>query len=112
MKIKRPNSGYTAETFKKYIGSPRCRILLGSGLEAKLKYDNEAGKYTGEVESTRLQCYFPNLGADWVKFPADFSLPEKKDDLIDDLQEIELINPTACEVRGQLYIKADKFKVL
>lgn len=112
MRIKRENGGYTTETFKEFIGSPRCRILLGAGLEAKMKYDNETGKYTDEVESTRLQCYFPNLGADWVKFPADFSLPAKSDDLIDDMQEIELINPTACEVRGQVYIKAAEFKVL
>lgn len=111
MRVKRPNGGYTAEVFKEYIGSPRCRILLGAGLEVKMRYDNEAGKYTDEVESTRLQCYFPNLGADWVKFPADFSLPNKGDDF-DDMQEIELINPVACEVRGQVYIKADNFKVL
>ena len=33
MRVKRPNSGYTLETFKKYIGSPRCRAERKSKLK-------------------------------------------------------------------------------
>ena len=39
MRIKRENGGYTTETFNEFIGSPRCRILLGAACAVDFSFD-------------------------------------------------------------------------
>jgi hypothetical protein len=101
------NGGYTKQDYIDVFGTPMCHVLLGAGLNVRKVYDNSTKKYTDDVESVRLQLYWPEAGADWVRFPADFDLESKK---LEDYQEVELVNPTACIVKNKVYVKADDIK--
>ena len=101
------NGGYKKQDYVDVFGTPMCRVLLGAGLDVRNVYDQSTKKYTNDVESVRMQVYWPEAGADWVRFPADFDLESKK---LEDLQEVELINPTACIVKNKVYVKADDIK--
>ncbi len=101
------NGGYTKQDYVDVFATPMCHVLLGAGLNVRHAYDQSAKKYTTDVESVRLQLYWPEAGADWVRFPADFDLESKK---LEDYQEVELVNPMACVVKNKVYVKADDIK--
>ena len=50
--------------------------------------------------------YYPGLGVQAVKFPADFELPKG----VDDLSEVELDSPEACIVGREIYVRASGLK--
>lgn len=97
--------GYNKETYKKYFGELRWFATIGSGLQDVRKWDKNQKKYTDEVVAKALDLYVEKAGFQRVKFPTSFILNN-----IEELSEIELINPTACEVRGNVYVKADGIK--
>lgn len=109
MRIKTTKGGWNAGEYKDNFGDESPRVLIGDGLEPRVKYDPETNRpvSTGEIESKRGWLYYPGLGVQTVKLPADYSL--SKD--ISDLDEVELINPEACVVNRQIYVRADGLKL-
>lgn len=101
------NNGYSAQTFKQHFDGICPRIILAQGLRAKHGYDKEKHQATDEIIAQELDFYFVPLGIQTVKFPADFKLPSK----IEDMAEVVLTNPTACVVHRSAYVKADGFTV-
>lgn len=108
MKVNVKKSGYSEKTFKEQFEGMICaRIILAQGLREKHGYDAETRKATDEIVAQELDFYFVPLGIQTVKFPADFKLPAK----VEDMSEVTLTNPTACVVNGFIYVKADGFTV-
>lgn len=103
--LNQQKGGYSQETFKKDFGSRRWFATIGGGLQDVRAWDNDRKKYTNQVIAKALDLYVEGAGFQRVKFPASFTLAN-----IAELSEIELVNPTACEVRGNVYVKADGLK--
>ena len=108
MKANVKKGGYSEKTFKEQFEGMICaRIILAQGLREKHGYDAETRKATDEIVAQELDFYFVPLGIQTVKFPADFKLPAK----VEDMSEVTLTNPTACVVNRFIYVKADGFTV-
>ena len=108
MKANVKKGGYSEKTFKEQFEGMICaRIILAQGLREKHGYYAETRKATDEIVAQELDFYFVPLGIQTVKFPADFKLPAK----VEDMSEVTLTNPTACVVNGFIYVKADGFTV-
>lgn len=109
MKIQKFSSGYTAREYVVQFGTVVPRVLLGSGLEDRVKFDRETGRpvESGELESKRLWVYYPSMGVQSVKLPADFELPKG----IEDLAEVDLEAPEACIVGRELFVRAKGLKM-
>lgn len=107
MKIKNV-SGYTSQTYDSQFKNVVPRILIGSGLESRLKFDPNTNRpvETGEIDSKRLWVYYPKLGIQSVKLPADYTLAKE----IEDLSEVQLVNPEACIVGREIYVRATGLK--
>lgn len=96
-------TGYSEAEHQALFGGKTARLLLGSGLETRLKFDQQTQKpITDQVDSQRAWLYYPGLGVQSLKLPADYKLPAG----IEDMSEIELIKPEACIVRGNIYVRA------
>lgn len=108
MRIHR-KGGYSSQEYQKYFAHQVPRVLLGEGLEVRLKFDNTTGRPvdTGEIDSKRLWVYFPGMGVQTIKLPANYELSNT----IEDMTEIELINPEACVVNSRIYVRATGVKV-
>lgn len=103
--LKHKMLGYNRETFKKDFGNLRWFATTGNGLQNVRKWDNNQKKYSDEVVAKALDLYVEGAGFQRVKFPTTFTLTN-----ITELSEVELVNPVACEVRGNVYVKADGLK--
>lgn len=108
MKV-RKNGGYTFQTYDSQFKKISPRILIGSGLEARLKFDPKTNRpvETGEIDSKRLWLYYPEMGIQSVKLPADYELPKD----IEDLSIIDLVKPEACIVGQEIYVRAQAIKI-
>ena len=97
--LNKQKGGYTPETFQKDFAGRRWFATVGGGLQDVRAWDNDKKRYTDQVVAKAV-----DLGAGFqrVKFPTSFTLAN-----INELSEVELINPVACEVRGNVYVKAD-----
>lgn len=103
--LNKGKGGYSLELFKKDFGQRRWFATTGAGLQDVRAWDSTQKKYTNEVIAKALDLYVEGAGFQRVKFPTSFTLAN-----ITELSEIELINPVACEVRGNVYVKADGLK--
>nr|AKG47106.1 hypothetical protein [Limosilactobacillus vaginalis] len=103
--INNRGGGYRPENFQKYFADRRWIATTGGGLQDVCQWDNDNKKYTDTVIAKALDLYVEGAGFQRVKFPTSFSLAN-----IEELSEVELINPVACEVRGNVYVKADGLK--
>ncbi|WGN90359.1 hypothetical protein [Ligilactobacillus faecis] len=108
MKVNTFTGGYMPQTYTAQFGNESPRILIGSGPEARIKFDPETKRpvETGEVDSKRVMLYYPGLGVQAVKLPADFELPKG----LDDLAEVVLESPEACIVNREIYVRAKNIK--
>ena len=99
-------NGYSAESFNNYFGKDVSIFLLtGNGISPAFGYDKEAKKSTKEVVGRYLETYFKGFGVQRVKLPKDFNI-----DGIKDLSQIELVDPEACEVNRQIFVRANGIK--
>lgn len=103
--LKKQKGGYSAETFNKDFGERRWFATIGAGLQDIREWDNSQKKFTDKVIAKALDLYVEGAGFQRVKFPTSFNLVN-----IDELSEVELISPVACEVRGNVYVKANGIK--
>lgn len=103
--INNRGGGYRPENFQKYFADRRWIATTGGGLQDVRAWDDAQKKYTDKVIAKALDLYVEGAGFQRVKFPASFVLSN-----ITELSEIELVNPVACEVRGNVYVKADGLK--
>lgn len=108
MKINTFKGGYSPQIYTTQFGNSVPRILLGSGLEVRVKYDKETNRPvgTGEIDSNRGWLYYPGLGVQSVKLPADSEIPKGVEDLV----EVELDSPEACIVGREIYVRANGLK--
>lgn len=97
-------SGYSSDKYHAIFEGKSPRVLLGQGLEKRTKFDpaTHLPVSTGEVESMRLWVYYSGLGTQSVKLPADYELPSG----VDDLATIKLVEPEACVVGRDVYVRA------
>ncbi len=100
--------GYSLETHNAYFSNVKPVVLIGEGLEVRLKFDRETNRpaTTGEIDSKRAYVYYPGMGVQAIKLPADYSLPAD----IKDLTEVELVSPEACVVGRNIYVRAQGIK--
>lgn len=107
MKLPQIN-GYNLPQFKNSFGGVTPRILIGQGLEERSKFDPATKRPAEprEVESKRAWLYYPDMGVQSLKLPADYTLPKD----IEDLAEVELISPEACIINRQIYVRAKGLK--
>ena len=106
MQARNVNGGYSKDEYNKQTGGVIPQILIGSGARIKYSFDNKKKIYTDTVSSVEIDVYYPGLGVQVIKMPADFKIPKN----LEDLSEIELIDPEACVVNRQLYVKAKGIK--
>lgn len=100
--------GYTPRNYRLQVGNVTPKVLLGDALWNRRAKDEKTGKYTGEVTNVVMTCYYPGLGSQQVYLPAAFQMPKG----INDLDDIELINPTGCFGQyNRFYVKADGIKL-
>lgn len=104
MKVKQLG-GYSSQQYKMQFSGVTPRLLIGQGLEARLKFDQSTGRPVEphEVESQQATLYYPGLGVQSVKLPAGYVLPK----VLDDLAEVELISPEACMVGRNIYVRSE-----
>ncbi|MGF0082835.1 hypothetical protein [Limosilactobacillus reuteri] len=95
-------NGYSKEKFQELFGEHAGYGLLGSGLLPAFEYDKEKHKRTNNIIGRYMDMYFQGLGVQRVKFPKDFTADE-----IEDMTTLKLINPQACVVNNNVYVKAD-----
>lgn len=96
------NHGYTKQTFKENLGNYDWIATIGDGPHSVREWDNNKHKYTNNIIAKALDFYVVGAGIQRVKLPADFNA-----DNITDLSKVELVNPVACIVRNNIYVKAD-----
>lgn len=98
-------SGYSSQQYHMQFSGVTPRLLIGQGLEERLKFDSSTGRPVEprEVESQRATLYYPGLGVQNIKLPAGYVLPKG----LDDLAEVELIKPEACTVGRNIYVRAE-----
>lgn len=103
--LNKQKGGYTPETFQKDFAGRRWFATVGGGLQDVRAWDNDKKRYTDQVVAKAVDLYVVGAGFQRVKFPTSFTLAN-----INELSEVELINALACEVRGNVYVKADGLK--
>lgn len=98
-------SGYSSQQYNAQFSGVTPRLLIGQGLETRLKFDQSTGRPVEphEVESQRATLYYPGLGVQYVKLPARYVLPKG----LEDMAEVELISPEACTVGRNIYVRAE-----
>lgn len=101
MKLQR-FSGYSDQQFNSIFGNAKCHLLIGSGVQFKQKYDNNTEKYINEVDSAEVEVYFEKMGVQSIKLPKSFKL----NPAIQDMAIVELIQPEACCIGLNVYVKA------
>lgn len=106
MQARNVNGGYSMEEYNRQTSGVIPQILIGSGPRAKYSFDNEKKTYTDTVSSVEIDVYYPGLGVQIIKMPKDFKIPKD----LEDLSEIELIDPEACVVSRKLYVRAKGIK--
>lgn len=108
MKVNNFSSGYSKEQYDLQFKGVTPRLLIGQGLEERLKFDPETKKPTEPrtVESLRAYLYYPGLGVQSLKLPGNYSLPKDTDDL----SEVDLVSPEACVINRQVYVRASGIK--
>lgn len=106
MQARNVNGGYSRDEYNKQTGGVIPQILIGSGPRPKYSYDNENKTYTDTISSVEIDVYYPGLGVQVVKMPKEFKIPKG----LEDLSEIELIDPEACVVSRKLYVRAKGIK--
>ena len=106
MQIRSINGGYSRDEYDRQTSGVIPQILIGSGPSTKYSFDNERKTYTDTVSSVEIDVYYPGLGVQVIKMPADFKIPKN----LEDLSEIELIDPEACVVSRKLYVRAKGIK--
>ncbi len=105
---RRQEYGYTQGNYEGQVGNINPLILLADPVWLRREKDDVTGKRTGKVLNTVLNCYYPGLGSQQIYLPAAFELPKG----INDLDEIELINPTGYfGAYNRFYVRADGIKV-
>lgn len=103
----RTNGGYSNKQFNNLFSTSKCHILKGAGVRYKLKFDQEKQEYVkGQIDSCEIETYFENLGVQNVKLPKSFKLSQA----INDMSVIELIEPEACAVNREVYVRAKGIK--
>lgn len=99
--------GYSYDKFKNIFGTSKCHILKGSGVRYKLKFDQSKQEYLkGEVDSSEIEAYFENLGVQKVKLPKNFKFSQT----LNNLSVVELVDPEACVVGREVYVRAKGVK--
>lgn len=106
MQARNNNTGYNAETYNEQTSGVIPQILIGSGPREKREYDEESKQYTNNIIGVEIDVYYPGLGVQVVKLPKDFKLPKN----LEDLSEVELIEPEACVVSRRVYVRAKGIK--
>lgn len=106
MQARNVNGGYSRDEYIKQTGGVIPQILIGSGPRARYSYDNENKIYTDTISSVEVDVYYPGLGVQIIKMPSKFQIPKG----LEDLSDIELIDPEACVVGRKLYVKAKGIK--
>lgn len=106
MQVRNINGGYSKEEYNRQTSGVIPQILIGSGPRIKYSFDNEKKTYTDTVSSVEVDVYYPGLGVQAIKMPTDFKIPKN----LEDLSEIELIDPEACVVNRKLYVRARGIK--
>lgn len=106
MQARKNNNGYNTETYNEQTSGVIPQILIGSGPREKREYDEESKQYTNNIISVEIDVYYPGLGVQVVKLPKDFKLPKD----LEDLSEVELIEPEACVVSRRVYVRAKGIK--
>ena len=98
-------SGYSSQQYQLQFSGVTPRLLIGQGLEERLKFNSSTGRPVEphEVESQRATLYYPGLGVQYVKLPAGYVLPKG----LEDMAEVELISPEACTVGRNIYVRAE-----
>lgn len=98
-------NGYNFQQYQLQFSGVTPRLLIGQGLEERLKFDSSTGRPVEphEVESQRATLYYPGLGVQYVKLPAGYVLPKG----LEDMAEVELISPEACTVGRNIYVRAE-----
>lgn len=102
MKINQTN-GYSSSTAKKFINKGVPIKFVGPDLEPKFKWED--GKRTKKIEAYETWFIQEGLPPFQVKFPQKIELPDFE--AIVDFENLE-----ACEVRNNVYFKADDVKVI
>lgn len=72
MRINNFSSGYSKEQYDLQFKGVTPRLLIGQGLEERLKFDQETKR---PVESLRAWLFYPGLGVQSLKLPGSYSLP-------------------------------------
>ncbi|WP_304651741.1 hypothetical protein [uncultured Ligilactobacillus sp.] len=98
MKIKKRKSGYSAETAYDYIDVKKPVYSLSTELEEQNVFKD--GKPTEEIDSYKAWFIQEDLPPFYVKFPNKIKLPEF-------LDVIEFDNLEACEIRYNVYFRAE-----
>ena len=106
MQARNNNNGYNTETYNEQTAGVIPQILIGSGPREKREYDEESKQYTNNIISVEIDVYYPGLGVQVVKLPKDFKMPKD----LEDLSEVELIEPEACVVSRRVYVRAKGIK--
>lgn len=98
-------NGYSYQQYNMQFSGVTPRLLIGQGLEERLRFDSSTGRPVEphEIESQRATLYYPGLGIQNVKLPAEYVLPKD----LGDLAEVELISPEACTVGRNIYVRAE-----
>lgn len=63
-------------------------------------------EYSEEIEAKMITVYYPEMGVQEIRLPADYTLPNG----LKDLSLITLVNPTACIVNKNVYVRAEGIK--
>lgn len=98
--------GYSSQTFDTTFGTKKGVLLKGNGPRTVIKFDQATNKPTGEVINMKIDMYFLGMGVQEVKMPKGFSLTAD----VQDMQDVELVNPQACIIGNNVYVKADGIK--
>lgn len=102
MKINQ-TSGYSQRTAKKFITRGVPIKFVGPELEPKFKWED--GKRTNKIEAYETWFIQEGLPPFQVKFSKQVELPDYE-------SIVEFDNLQACEVRNNVYFKADGMKVV
>ncbi|BCK44108.1 hypothetical protein DAT299_16720 [Streptococcus suis] len=95
-------SGYSNQLFIDIFGNVQTAIALSPQAEIRMKYIDNAP--TNDIDSYRY--WFVIEGQQ--PFEVKFSNPQN----IEQFDEIEFENPEACNVRGNIYFRANSANVI
>ncbi|MEY8434582.1 hypothetical protein AALA56_01885 [Streptococcus hyointestinalis] len=101
MKTRNRKSGYSINTANEYIDSKQAFYCLSTELEPQIKFED--GKPTGEIIAYKAWFSQKGLPPFIVKFENEIELPSY-------MSIVEFENLQACEVRYNVYFKADGVK--